>query len=353
MGWTRKEVGIVFCLSLILLLAAWLVAEVALAILRPAPVQRDALLGWTLKPNYHRDFTQKTLGAKDYLVSFATNDQGLRVFGSAGAPIKILVLGDSFTADPYASNDRMWYVAMVKRLALRLHRPASDFYVMGGGAGGWGTYQNLLLSQQLSSRIKPDLFVLQFCGNDFQNNSYDWESKGVVRGQFMRRPFIDAQSGLPKYAPGLMAKVYRSLAGESRLFNRIDGVIGNMQFQHYGGYTGTLSPQAAARYEHDSIALTQKLLTRLRGVYRDVPAVMVNCDGRETGANKSWKALARDAGFLPLDGPSDFLLSLPPARRGAIFHADGSHLSDEGNQLYGAIAGDELASVGLVLPARH
>ncbi len=353
MGWTRKEVGIVFCLSLVLLLAAWLVAEMAMGMLRPAPVERDAMLGWRLKPNYHRVFTQKTLAGEDYPVTFATNDQGLRVFGSAAAPVKILVLGDSFTADPYASNDRMWYAEMARRLAQRLHRPASDFYVMGGGAGGWGTYQNLLLSQQLAPRIKPDLFVLQFCSNDFQNNSYDWESKGVVRGQYMRRPFLDGQSGQPKYAPGLMAEIYRSAVGESRLLNRIDGIIGNMQFQRYGGYTRPLSPQVAARYEHDAIAVTQILLTRLRAVYRDVPAVMVNCDGGEAGANKSWKALARNAGFLPLAGPSDFLRSVPPARRGVIFHADGSHLSDQGNQLYGAIAGDGLAAMDLALPAKR
>lgn len=353
MGWTRKEVGIVFCLSLALLLVAWLVAEVGLAVLRPAPVQRDALLGWTLKPNYHRTFVQSTLSGKDYPVSFATNEQGLRVFGSAKAPVKILVLGDSFTADPYASNDRMWYVAMVKSLAARLNRPESDFFVMGGGAGGWGTYQNLLLSQRLAPRIKPDLFVLQFCSNDFQNNSYDWESKGVVRGQFLRRPFIDAQSGQPRYASGLVAEIYRSAAGESRLFNRIDGVIGNMQFQRYGGYIQPLSPQAASTYERNSIALTQSLLTRLRGIYRNIPAVMVNCDGGETGANKSWKLLARRADFVPLDAPSDFLHALAPGRRGAVFHADGSHLSDEGNQLYGALVGDGIASLRLALPARH
>ena len=353
MGWTRKEVGIVFCLSLILLLAVWLAAEVSLAILRPAPIQRDDLLGWRLKPNFHRVFMQKTLGGKDYPVAFSTNDQGLRVFGSAAAPVKILVLGDSFTADPYAANDRMWYVAMAQRLAVRLGRPASDFYVMGGGAGGWGTYQTLLLSQQQAARIKPNIFVLQFCSNDFQNHSYEWERKGVVRGQFLRRPFIDAKSGQPKYAPGLMAEIYRSVAGESRLFNRIDGVIGNMQFQRYGGYTQPLSPQAAAMYERDSIALTQSLLTRLRRIYRNIPAVMVNCDGAETGANKSWKVLARSAGFVPLDAASDFLHALAPERRAAVFHADGSHLSDEGNQLYGALVGDGIASLRLALPARH
>jgi hypothetical protein len=351
MGWTKKEVGIVFCLSLALLLVVWLGAEMAMAVLRPAPIRRDALLGWTLKQNYHRDFTQRTMGGKEYSVSFATNDQALRVFGSAKAPIKILVLGDSFTADPYASNDRMWYVAMIKSLAPRLHRPESDFTLMGAGGGGWGTYQNLLLSEDLATRIKPDLFVLQFCSNDFQNNSYEWESKGVVRGQFMRRPFFDAQTGRPKYATGLMAEIYRSFAGELRLFNRIDSFIGKMQFQRYGGYTQPLPPEIINVYERDSIRVTQRLLTRLRGLYK-APAVMVNCDGEATGPNRHWKDIARGAGFIPLGGPSDFLRSVRPEARKGIFNSDGSHLSEEGNRIYGVIAGDAIAALGL-LPARH
>ncbi|OAI44811.1 hypothetical protein AYO42_00395 [Rhizomicrobium sp. SCGC AG-212-E05] len=350
MAWTRKEVGIVFGLSLTLLLLVCLVAEVGLALLRPAPVQRDALLGWKLKANYQREFAQQSLGGATYPVSFATNDQGLRVFGSAAAPVKILVLGDSFTADPFASNDRMWYAAMAKRLAARLNRPERDFYVMGGGGGGWGTYQNLLLSQELAPRLKPDLFVLQFCSNDFQNNSYDWESKSVARGQFMRRPFFIAGAGHPQYAQGLLASIYRSILGESRLLNRVDGLIGSMQVRRYGGYTQPLSPQLVAGYESDSVALTQTLLTRLRRAYR-APAVMVNCDSRKVGPNRYWQEIARKAGFIPLGAPSDFLRSLKPRARNDVFNADGAHLSEEGNALYGAIVGDAIASLRL-LPSR-
>ncbi|HEY0281444.1 MAG TPA: hypothetical protein VGC27_02340, partial [Rhizomicrobium sp.] len=151
----------------------------------------------------------------------------------------------------------------------------------------------------------------------------------------------------PKYAPGVMAAIYRSFVGQSRLFNRIDGLIGGIQFKMYGGYDRPLSAEATKTYERDSIALTRMLLTKLREKYRDAPAVMVNCDGNESGPNKQWKALARDAGFIPLSGPSDFLLSVKPGDRRDIFHADGAHLSEEGNRLYGTIAGDEIVSLRL------
>lgn len=351
MTWTKKELGIASLISLVLFLAALIVLETGLAILRPGPVQRDALLGWRLKENFQREFSQATLGGKKYAASFATNALGLRVFGTnERAPVTILVLGDSFTADPYASNDRMWYARMAQILAARTHRPARDFYVMAGGAGGWGTYQNLLLSETLAPRIRPSLFVLQFCSNDFQNNSYEWESQGVVRSQYMRRPFASSTGDDARYVPGIAGAIYRSFIGESRLFNRIDGVIGGVQFQRYGGYIRPLPAAVTQRYERESVVLTRTLLTRLRAKYRGVPAVMVNCDGKETGINSHWKAIARDAGFIPLSRPSDFLRSLKPEQRNNVFNADGAHLSDEGNQLYGSIVGDEIVNLGLISP---
>jgi lysophospholipase L1-like esterase len=350
MNWTKKELAIVFLLSLFLPLIALIGLELASAVLRPAPDQRDRLLGWKLKENYHREFTQKTLGGKTYLVSFRTNKIGLRYFGENDkAPIKILVLGDSYTMDPYASDDRMWYAKMTQRIAERTHRPLRDFYVLAGGTGGWGTYQELLLSERLSHTIKPNLFVLQFCSNDFQNNSYEWETKTIVRGQYMRRPYASLDAQGPKYVPGIIAAIYRSFIGESRLFNRIDGVIGGMQFRSYGGYARPLPDALEKKYERDSIPLTKMLLTKLRENYRDIPALMVNCDANEIGPNKVWKTIAQDAGFIPLSGPSDFIRSLKPNEQKDYLLADGSHLSDEGNQLYGAIAGDEIASLRLTL----
>lgn len=349
MNWTRKEFGIICGVSFILFFAVLVVVEVSLALLRPSPVQRDELLGWKMKESYQRLFSQKTLGGKDYSVAFATNKYGFRDFGTPNAPIKILVLGDSFTADPNASNDRMWYVAMTKRLAQRLRRPASDFYVVAGGAGGWGTYQNLLLAEKTADQFKPDLFVLQFCGNDFQNNSYEWERNSIVRGQFMRRPFASLDLDKPRYATGVAGTIYRSLVGESRLFNRFDGMIADMQFKHYGGYTRPLPPQITARYERDSAILTKKLLAELRDVYRHIPAVMLNCSSKLVGPNRYWEALGRSAGFVTLGRPSAFLNSLKSSERDAIFITDGSHLSEEGNQRYGEVAGDEISSLGLKL----
>ena len=56
------------------------------------------------------------------------------------APIRILVLGESFTAEPFASDDRMWHSKMAEQLSVLAERPLDDYHVIAGGAGGYGTY---------------------------------------------------------------------------------------------------------------------------------------------------------------------------------------------------------------------
>lgn len=348
MGWTWKELAIASLLTAILFVVALFILEVSLAILRPVHVQRDALLGWKLKEDFRRTFPQKTLGGREFAAVFSTNHQGYRVFGTnPQAPVKILVLGDSFTADPFASNEQMWYVKMTERLAERTHRPLRDFYGLAGGAGGWGTYQYLLLSEHFPPPIRPSLFVLQFCSNDFQNNSFELERQGIARAQYMRRPYMDMNGEGPKYAPGIMGGIYRSFVGESHIFNKIDGLIGALQYKSYGGYIKPLPLKVRTAYERDAVVLTKDLLVRLREKYRGVPAVMVNCDGNEKGLNGAWKLLAREAGFIPVSAPSDFMNALTPAQRDTFMNADGSHFSETGNQAFGAIAGDAIAALKL------
>ena len=348
MNWTRKELKISAVITLVLLFIALVGLEIALAIFRPSPNQRDELLGWRLRSDFHRTYPMKTLGGKPYLARIDTNSAGFRVFGTnEKAPIRILVLGDSVTVDPNASDNRMWYARMTQRLAERTGRPVQDFYVLAGGGGGWSTYQNLLLSERLARKIKPDLFVLEFSANNFQNNLYELERGSVVRAQFMRRPFASLNSEGPKYESGLVAKFYRSIFGESRVFNRIDSVIGTFQTRWYGGRGRALPPEIQSRYERESLALTRQLLTRLRNQYRGIPAVMVNANETESRSNMEWKSLAREAGFIPLAGPSRFISSMTPDQRKDLLSMDGSHPSDEGNQRYGSIAGDELADLDL------
>jgi len=333
------------CFVAISFIALLLLSEIALSYARPPFYELDGLLGWRLRSNLNISTTQKTLDGQEYKVLFQTNADGLRTFGhSSTAPIQILVLGDSFTADATASNDQMWYSVLVKELSVLSDRPLEDFYVLAGGGGGYGTYQNVLLSERLSNKVNPTVFIHQFCNNDFVNAHYEWESEGNGRTQYMLRPYAGIGDDAPQYRPGLIAYAYRSVLGRSRIFNKIEDLIQTLQYRWYGDYSQQIAPEIQSRYEKESVALTRHLLTRLRSKYAKIPALMVNCSGEQTGPNKLWSTLANEAGFISITLPSDVMDAAKTRGEKDIFRIDGAHFSEKGNRLYGAALAKALLS---------
>ena len=324
-----------------------LLSEIAVSYVRPPFYEVDSLLGWRLRPNISITTTQQTLDGQDYEVHFKTNTEGLRNFGpNPNAPLQILVLGDSFTADATASNDRMWYSIMVKELSLMINRPLEDFYVLAGGGGGYGTYQNLLLSERLVTKVKPTFFIHQFCSNDFVNAHSEWESEGNGRTQYMLRPYATIGDE-PTFRPGVLAMAYRSVLARSRIFNKLEDMIQTLQYRWYGDYSRTLAPEIQDRYEEESLILTRHLLTRLRSNYAQIPAVMVNCSNEQTGPNRFWTNLAEEAGFIPITLPSDIVGEAKARGEKDTFRSDGAHFSEKGNQIYGAALAKMLLSLGI------
>jgi hypothetical protein len=94
-----------------------------------------------------------------YPIAFQTNEYGFREWGStSSAKPKILFVGDSFAGDAFTPNDEA-YFGVIKE-----HQ---DVEVFATGAGGYGTLQELLLLRRYVSTIEPNIFILQFCENDF------------------------------------------------------------------------------------------------------------------------------------------------------------------------------------------
>ena len=203
------------------------IIDVGYYFLKPSIYKNNLELGWQLRPNLQRNFVQHDLNGNEYSVDFSTNSDGVRTFGSnTNAPNRILVLGDSFTGEPTASNNKMWFAEMARTLAKQSNTSLDQFYVWAAGAGGYGTYQNFLLLKRILATIKPTLVVLQFCANDFSNNHFEWESLGIVRNQSMRRPYANASDlNTPFYDQSFLAKLFRSFLGESKVFNTIDGLV--------------------------------------------------------------------------------------------------------------------------------
>jgi lysophospholipase L1-like esterase len=335
--------------SLISLAVLAALVEIGYQLFKPSIYTNDSLLGWNLRANARATFVQRDFEGKEYAVDFRTDADALRTFGSnPDAPHRILVLGDSFTGEPSASNDRMWFASMAETLAHTAGTPENNFFVWAGGAGGWGTYQNLLLAKTLSKKLHPTLLILQFCTNDYSNNHFEWETMGITRNQTMRRPYADpANPDQPTYHRGPVGWLYRSILGDSKVFNSLDSLVQRIEFNVYGGYGKPIPPTTEMRFQEEAVNLTRVLLGKLRQQFPDVPAAMISCDGEQGGLSGRWVGLAKDTGFIPLVAPAAFLSQARAAGDKKIFGQDGTHLSEQGNLAFGAIVAESLIAHGV------
>jgi lysophospholipase L1-like esterase len=314
---------------------------------RPTAYQNDKELGWKLLPNANITVDNLRLDQTEYKALITTNELGLRESGRKDNPqLTILVLGDSFTADPFAGNEDMWYVAASRDLEKLSGLEKNSIRTLGGGGGGYGTLQELLLLKQLKQKISPDLFVLQFCENDFMDNHLGVESHGILRTQFMRRPYYTAD-GTIKYFDSPFAWLWRSPpTAESKIFNKLDQIIQLLQFRYYHDYYLPNSPELAAAYDKEMLVVTSDLLKKIRVELPNIPAVMVNPCTSKGRLNGQWENLGTEAGFLTFSGPSDAIEGNRANKK--LFVSDGGHLSPEGNALFGRAFVQALFDSGIV-----
>ncbi len=332
--------------------------DAAISRLVPTGVnEADTKLGWRLKKSvtYHREKT--SFAGRKYEVTLTTDEHGMRTFGvNRNAPIRILVLGDSFTGEPYASDGQMWYAALVRRLAALTGRPLDDFYVVAAASGGYGTLQSLLLSQEVKQFYAPTLLVDQFCDNDFGNNSFDVEQKSVVLNQWMQRPYLASDRETIIWHEGPLARLYRAMLYRSALFGVFDRALQVSLSKFYGGFLmisqkdkdAYFRELRAATYDPAAIDLTRFLLGKIRKNFEAVPAVLVDCPIEPSSTNRIWVDVAESAGFTPITAPSDNLLEAKSRGEFDLFATDGAHLSDTGNELMGQILAQEIVSRGIL-----
>lgn len=109
-----------------------------------------------MKKNFNFSCKQKDFYNNDYIVNFITNEDGLRPFGNENKEgKKILILGDSFTMDPYASNNDMWYAILAKELS----KNKTNYYGYAAGAGGYGTLQQFILLEKIKKNNSRYLYI--------------------------------------------------------------------------------------------------------------------------------------------------------------------------------------------------
>lgn len=336
-----------FLTMIMVSLLTLVIIETCIAYFTPNSVQLDKTLGWELKANFSKKLLRTRWDGTQYETLFETDAEGFRTYGDPTYSSKrILVLGDSYTGSAYASNDEMWYSVMVKEIIAKTKISSDYIGVRAGGAGGYGTYQNFLLASKYKDTLNPDLLILQFCINDFQDDFFIYTEKaGLTSVLTMNRPNWDAVNQTSIFPKATLSPIYRSFIAETKIFQSIEALILQSYNKFYFGQTDYLS-NGKSNEETEIIRLkimnTESILTKLRDLFPDVPALMVNCSSVEKLSNKYWKEIAVNSGFIPISAPSDELMRQFALGARELFNADRGHFSDKGNVLYGTILSKEI-----------
>ena len=342
--WRHLAIGLLVmfmtCVIMALLLEA---AAIALNYqkhgrLRGSCLTHELRLGWDLAGDCR--LKTKTLADADgefYQVNYATNVVGSRHWGDVSSPKrKVMIIGDSFTDAQEVSNDKTYY---------RVLGDLADVEIFAYGVGGYGTLQQWLKTKELLRLVQPDIYILQFCSNDFHNNSITSETMSVVESQ-KTRPYWQDGAILYHHAPN---GLYHRLISTSLAFRFVDGRLQRLRYAANGNdYYSAEQRQILVERRPEDLAITGDLLKRLAA---DLPKATdlyaFNCQP-ETGTEQNvrdsadFKTVAEAAGFQVIDGIAAHAREKGEQQGRTVFAADTAHLNERGHNFWGAYLADFL-----------
>ena len=321
----NKISKIIILITLIIIIAAILI-EIYFNTFRPNYHAFDENLGWKMKTNFKFSYKQKDFYKNNYLVDFTTNQDGLRTFGKENKEgKKILILGDSFTMDPYASNNNMWYAV----LANELSKNKINYYGYAAGAGGYGTFQQFILLEEIKKKLTPDIFILQFCSNDYMNNHYDWERTEGAMGQYIRRPYFETNDSLVKKKNIFFSIINSKKISELKIVNILIFQLSNLNHKFF---TKKQDLEKINTFKNQANFITLELLMRIRSIYPNAKAYIINCDPNDE-KSEMFQNLVLKSNFILI--PTGDKMKQYKLNKEKIFYKDGSHYNTLGNKLLG------------------
>ncbi|MGB8338259.1 MAG: SGNH/GDSL hydrolase family protein [Burkholderiales bacterium] len=286
------------------------------------PYDYDHDLGWVLKPSYQTVFNTQDVDGTWHLSHLKTDSHGFRAWGDIKTnKKKLLIIGDSFTAHPYTSDDQAYFSVAAKQLNME---------IFAGGGGGYGTLQELILLEKYVKEINPDIFVLQFCSNDFSDNHHDFKTNSIVRNQSNFRPYLH-QGRIIKNNHS----VYRIFYRFSYTFRILDIGLQKLQYAYYQGYSAKPSDPTSASYMQGPYTITAELMKQMKATLpAKTKAYTINCNTRTQPLRDYWMEISSKSGFTPLPGVSQ-AVEIQEANGETVRVKDGSHWNITGNRIVG------------------
>ncbi|CAK8721499.1 MAG: hypothetical protein CDV28_10452 [Candidatus Electronema aureum] len=297
--------------------------------------QYDQEVGWVPKKSTHYSVVRPDAAGVNYNIVLSTDQHGFRSWGNIDTDKKkIFFIGDSFTGDPNMSDEDAYYDQVKKNL---------DVEIFAFGGGGYGTLQELIITKKYINIIRPDYFVLQFCSNDFSNNSFILEEKMIVRNQKNLRPYYGGDKIVYRDAD-----VYRFLYANSYLFRGIDLSVQKMQFKIYKGYYPPQSLNDKEKTIKDTAEaerITQNLLKMMAdSVPKETKLFTFTCSTSTSQEKEAWIRVTQKAGFISLPMVSEAVER--SEKEGVVVRAaDKAHWGSKGHHIAGKVLADELRKI--------
>jgi hypothetical protein len=177
--------------------------EISLALVAPVPHAAENNLYYV--PDPHTGFLPKASSVgwyREQNVAASINSYGLRddEFPLAKPPgeLRILVLGDSFTAGANVEQDATY--AQVLEHLLSEAFPASAIQVINSGVGAWGPFQYAQYYEHYGQSFDPDMVLLGFfVGNDmYRQTTAVEETRTAILGRRVSRDSAEKSFNLTK-----------------------------------------------------------------------------------------------------------------------------------------------------------
>ena len=309
---------------------------------KPSPYLYDSELGWTLKKDFKYTYKEKDLYNNQYSSFYSTNSFGARSIIQKGylnqinQSIKILVVGDSFTMDPYVGNNEMWYSILANKMSKNTKQ---NVEVLAFGGGAYGSLQQLLLLQRYKKDIdnfSPNILILQFCSNDFANNSFNIEKASFALSQYMRRPYLINDEIY--YYNSLFTFFFKKniLTRESRIFAK-----SIFLFEFFVKKYFLSNSNITENKINEAKNITQNILTKIRNLYPNTESYIFSCSNNTSELNRDWKKLAKQSNFIILEESSNFIDKASNLNT-KVFYKDGGHLNILGNLLWGNLIYEDI-----------